>query len=104
LSNRNDAVQIEGRPLHIVAVGLCGDYEHRTVYGATYVGAPGFGDPEERLREQDVDGIDAEVLFSSLGGGNFCREVRNDDAYRAIVHADKVSGERPASCDGEALR
>lgn len=46
---------------------------------------PGAGPPEQRLLEQDKDGIDAEVLFP----GSAMRLVNNipdDDAYLAIIY------------------
>jgi uncharacterized protein len=53
-----------------------------------YEGTPGTGSAEQRLREQDQDGIDAEVLFpSQQGGPKFWRRVEDDDAYKAIVRA-----------------
>ena len=53
-----------------------------------YEGTPGTGRAEQRLREQDQDGIDAEVLFpSQQGGPKFWRRVEDDDAYKAIVRA-----------------
>jgi uncharacterized protein len=53
-----------------------------------YEGTPGTGSAAQRLREQDQDGIDAEVLFpSQQGGPKFWRRVEDDDAYKAIVRA-----------------
>ena len=37
--------------------------------GATYEGTPGTGGPDQRLREQDQDGVDAEVLFPAQATG-----------------------------------
>ncbi|MET0502995.1 MAG: hypothetical protein ABW172_15850, partial [Candidatus Binatia bacterium] len=57
-------------------------------FGGKYEGTPGTGSPEQRIREQDQDGIDAEVLFpSQQGGPKFWRRVQEDDAYKAIVRA-----------------
>ena len=53
-----------------------------------YEGTPGTGGPEQRVREQDHDGIDAEVLFpSQQGGPKFWRRIEDDNAYKAIVRA-----------------
>ncbi|HEY7221534.1 MAG TPA: hypothetical protein VH985_24395, partial [Candidatus Binatia bacterium] len=38
-------------------------------FNGRYEGTPGTGSAEQRLREQDQDGIDAEVLFPSQQGG-----------------------------------
>jgi predicted TIM-barrel fold metal-dependent hydrolase len=53
-----------------------------------YEGTPGTGSAEQRLREQDQDGIDAEVLFpSQQGGPKFWRRIEDDDAYKAVVRS-----------------
>ena len=57
-------------------------------FGGKYEGTPGTGTPEQRIREQDQDGIDAEVLFpSQQGGPKFWRRIEDDVAYKAIVRA-----------------
>jgi len=57
-------------------------------FNARYEGTPGTGTPEQRLREQDQDGIDAEVLFpSQQGGPKLWRRIEDHDAYTAVVHA-----------------
>lgn len=49
-----------------------------------YEDMPGAGPPEQRLREQDVDGIDAEVLFTG-SAINHANQITDDDAYLAVV-------------------
>jgi predicted TIM-barrel fold metal-dependent hydrolase len=57
-------------------------------FGGRYEGTPGTGTPEQRLQEQDQDGIDAEVLFpSQQGGPKFWRRIEDDIAYKAVVRA-----------------
>jgi predicted TIM-barrel fold metal-dependent hydrolase len=57
-------------------------------FGAKYEGTPGTGSPDQRVREQDQDGIDAEVLFpSQQGGPKLWRRIQDDDAYKAVVRA-----------------
>ncbi len=57
-------------------------------FGGRYEGTPGTGSPAQRLREQDQDGIDAEVLFpSQQGGPKFWRRIPDDEAYKAVVRA-----------------
>ena len=85
LADGRDGLLIEGRPL---------------VYGGTshYAGrppedfdpimldfdaTPGCGSPEQRLREQDQDGIDAEVLFA-LDVRN--PAIRDRAAFIGIIH------------------
>jgi len=57
-------------------------------FNGRYEGTPGTGSSEQRLREQDRDGIDAEVLFpSQQGGPKFWRRIEDEDAYKAVVRA-----------------
>ncbi len=57
-------------------------------FGGRYEGTPGTGSPEQRLGEQDQDGIDAEVLFpSQQGGPKFWRRIEDNDAYKSVVRA-----------------
>ena len=49
--------------------------------------SPGTGSPEQSLREQDKDGVDAEVLFPGNVGPGFWRGIRNDDVYKSVVRA-----------------
>jgi predicted TIM-barrel fold metal-dependent hydrolase len=57
-------------------------------FAGKYEGTPGTGSPEQRLSEQNRDGIDAEVLFpSQQGGPKFWRHIPDDEAYKAILHA-----------------
>jgi predicted TIM-barrel fold metal-dependent hydrolase len=57
-------------------------------FNGRYEGTPGTGTPAQRLREQDQDGIDAEVLFpSQQGGPKLWRRIEEDDAYKAVVRA-----------------
>jgi predicted TIM-barrel fold metal-dependent hydrolase len=50
---------------------------------------PGTGDAAQRLREQDLDGIDAEVLYPPVYMGGFIRLLATKDveAYKSIVRA-----------------
>jgi predicted TIM-barrel fold metal-dependent hydrolase len=57
-------------------------------FGGRYEGTPGTGGPGQRVKEQDHDGIDAEVLFpSQQGGPKFWRRIADDNAYKAVVRA-----------------
>ena len=50
---------------------------------------PGLGDGTQRLREQDQDGIDAEVLFPPVFGPNFLKNILTEqgdqEAYVAVI-------------------
>jgi predicted TIM-barrel fold metal-dependent hydrolase len=87
------AVLQEGQPLERLISNIsCGlPYEERRPFdplpGESYETAPGTGSPEQRLQEQEKDGVDAEVLFTGNVGPGFWRGIQNDDAYKAVVRA-----------------
>ena len=47
----------------------------------------GAGDGAQRLREQDEDGLDAELLFVPVFASRFLEEIPDHDAYLAMVRA-----------------
>jgi len=47
---------------------------------------PGTGDTTARLREQDIDGIDAEVLYPPVAGPRFFRNVVGDRDFHLALH------------------
>ena len=60
----------------------------RNPFGQTYEGTAGTGPAEQRLSEQDRDGIDAEVMYPcQVGGPWLWRSVPDDEPYLAIVRA-----------------
>ena len=66
LANGRDALVLEGKQLIYGGTSLYGgrapaDFDPTIL---DYDNTPGCGSPEQRLREQDQDGIDAEVLFA----------------------------------------
>ncbi len=62
--------------------------DNHVPFNGRYEGTPGTGSAEQRVREQDQDGIDAEVLFpSQQGGPKFWRRIDDNAAYKAIVRA-----------------
>lgn len=88
LPHGGDGVIVEGQPLYVLGAAVTGKpYEEHRLYGINYEGSPGTGSPEQRLREQDQDGVDAEIMYTSAGNSRFWRGIRDDDAYRAVVHA-----------------
>jgi predicted TIM-barrel fold metal-dependent hydrolase len=52
-----------------------------------YEGAVGSGTPQERLRELDTDGVDAEVLYPGLNKLSFLNSIADDAAYFAVTAA-----------------
>lgn len=88
LANGGDAILLEGRPLSVVGLAVTGKpYDEYEPTGVTYEGGRGTGSPEQRISEQDQDGIDAEVIFTGPGNAGLWRAIRDDDAYRAVIHA-----------------
>jgi hypothetical protein len=88
LANGGDGVIVENRPMYVLGLAIAGKpYERHELTGLTYEGSEGAGTPEQRLKEQERDGIDGEVLFTSAGNLSFWRGIRNDDAYLAVIHA-----------------
>ena len=56
-------------------------------FGQSYDTTAGTGPAEQRLREQDEDGIAAEVLFPGVVATRLWRNIRDDEVYLAIVRA-----------------
>jgi predicted TIM-barrel fold metal-dependent hydrolase len=57
-------------------------------FSGRYEGTPGTGSAQQRVSEQDQDGIDAEVLFpSQQGGPKLWRRIDDNAAYKAVVRA-----------------
>lgn len=88
LPNGGDGIIVENRPVYVLGLAVAGrPYEEHQLTGLNYATSAGAGIPEQRLEEQDKDGIEGEVLFTSAGNLSFWRGIRNDDAYLAVVHA-----------------
>src|SRR4051812_3250942 len=68
LADGSVAVMVEGQALRISGLELCGKpFDEWSPIGVRHEDSPGTGSPEQRLREQDLDGVDAEVLFTGVG-------------------------------------
>jgi predicted TIM-barrel fold metal-dependent hydrolase len=91
-----DVFLYEGWPPHPVGVGLgAAAYETRSrtagaesfrSEGKGYEDArPGGWDPAERLKDQDIDGVDGEVLYTTLGFRQFW--IRDAGLQRACFRA-----------------
>jgi predicted TIM-barrel fold metal-dependent hydrolase len=89
LPDGGDAWLIEGAPLREVPKDLYGGKgrDRWRPFGQTYEGTPGTGSAQQRLTEQDRDGVDAEVLFPGVSGPGLWRNIRDDAAYLAVVRA-----------------
>jgi len=57
-------------------------------FGLNIEDAAGTGSPEQRVKEQDMDGLDAEVLFPAmLAGPVIWRNISHDEVYKAVIRA-----------------
>jgi predicted TIM-barrel fold metal-dependent hydrolase len=80
-------VVVEGRN-QIFHGGLTGrPYENRWPNGGRFDTSPGAGSPEQRLREQDIDGVDGEIMFTYPAGIGYYRGIKDDAVYKAMIHA-----------------
>ena len=90
LGDGTDAtVVLDGKP-EMCTAGLTGlPYEKRTPNLGRFDPAPGRGSPQKRLQEQDIDGIDGEIMYASPAGADAYRRIKNKDveAYKAVIHA-----------------
>lgn len=88
LANGNEGILVENRPPRspgaTTITGL--PYEKHGLQKYWFEG-PGTGGPEQRLWEQDQDGVDAEVLYSHGSYAEFWRGIADDDAYKAMIRA-----------------
>lgn len=87
LAGGGEAFLIEGRPLQ--PVNLADNRSGRSDWspiGMNVDDAAGAGGPDQRVREMEQDGLDAEVLFPANQRGYIMwRGIADDEAYRAVV-------------------
>ena len=88
LPSGGDGILMEGRGLYTLGLAVTGKpYQEHRLDGIRYDGSPGTGSPEHRVREQDMDGVDAEIIFTSVSQPNTWRGLVDNEGYRALVHA-----------------
>jgi predicted TIM-barrel fold metal-dependent hydrolase len=88
LANGNEAIIVENRPPRSPgATTITGiPYEQHGLQKYWFEG-PGTGSPEQRLWEQDQDGVDAEVMFTHGSYPVYWHGISDDEAYRAVIRA-----------------
>ncbi len=87
LATGGDATLVEGRGLSVLGLAVTGiPYDQYKPTGVTYEGGHGTGSPQQRIAEQDQDGIDAEVIFTGPGNIGVWRGIRDDVTFAAVVH------------------
>lgn len=84
-----EAIQAADGSLYVGATGSYAghtpeDFDPLTAFD--YEQAVGAGPPQQRLREQDQDGVEGELLFPGSSATHGIR-VKNDDAYLAMLRA-----------------
>src|SRR5262249_3680071 len=91
LPDGGDAIPAEGQPPYPAP---CRDpragrtHQARPPSGVIVAATAGVGPPEQRLREQDMDLLHAEVLFPNMQvGPRLWRTIKDEDVYRATVRA-----------------
>ena len=91
LPDGGDAILVEGQPPYPAPfLDLRAGRTNETwePFGVTVDDTAGVGPPEQRLREQDMDALHAEVLFPNMQvGPRLWRAMADDDVYRATVRA-----------------
>ena len=91
LPDGGEALLIEGqepRPVPFVDLRAGRTNETWQPFGLVVGDTAGVGPPEQRVREQEADGIEAEVLFPNMQmGPRLWRLMTDDAAYRAAVRA-----------------
>lgn len=88
LPNGNEAMVVENRPPRgpgaTTITGI--PYEKHGLQKYWFEG-PGTGQPEQRLWEQDQDGVDAEVLYCHGSYPLYWRGISDDEPYKAVIRA-----------------
>jgi predicted TIM-barrel fold metal-dependent hydrolase len=87
MPNGSDAVVVDGGKPNTIGITRSVGVDRRDLAKQvpTFENSAGTGPPEQRLREQDQDGVDAEVLFSQLN--DVLRQAKDDELYRELVRA-----------------
>ena len=86
-----DAWLMEGMPLTYASQNLKGrgvvKFAGQSYFNDDGSRAEGTGDGMQRLREQDEDGIDAELLFAPVFASRFLEKIPERDVYMSMVQA-----------------
>lgn len=84
----SDAVVTDGGEPRTIGITRSVAVDHRDLAKQvpTFENTAGTGSPEQRMREQDRDGVDAEVLFS-MPHTTYFRDAKDDDLYRELFRA-----------------
>ena len=86
LADGRDAILEEGQPLEYRGTNLFAGKspEKFNPVHLSFEGSVGAGSPQQRIREQEVDGIDGELLFASEARNP---KIKDKEAFLAIIRA-----------------
>src|SRR4029453_15859786 len=91
LPDGGDAILVEGQPPYpapFLDLRAGRTNETWSPLGVTVAATAGGGPPEQRLQEQDMDLLHAEVLFPNMQvGPRLWRAIKDEDVYRATGRA-----------------
>jgi len=91
LPNGADGWLVEGQPMLHNGQNIKGrgpvKFANASYFNEDGSRREGAGDAVQRLHEQDVDGIDAEVLFAPVFVARFIESISDKSVYRSIVSA-----------------
>jgi uncharacterized protein len=87
MPNGSDAVVVDGGKPNTIGVTRSVRVAHEDMgkQAPTFENSAGTGTPQQRVREQDQDGIECEVLFSQIS--SVLRQAKEDDFYCELVRA-----------------
>jgi uncharacterized protein len=91
LEDGGEAWLTEGLPLMHNGVNITGGdpikFSNESYWNADGNPRPGTGTPQQRLAEQDRDGIDAEVLYPPVFASRFIERIGDQRVYLALLQA-----------------
>src|SRR4030095_9597906 len=84
LADGRDAIVEEGQPLEYRGTNLFAGKSHEEFnpVDLNFEKSAGAGSPKQRLKEQDADGIDGELLFATEARNT---KIKDKDAFLAII-------------------
>lgn len=87
MPNGADATVVDGGEPHTIGITRSVGVAHGDMAKQvpTFENSAGTGSPQQRMKEQDRDGVDAEILYSQLTG--MFRDAKDNDLYLELHRA-----------------
>lgn len=87
MPNGADAVVVDGGKPNTIGITRSVGVDRKELANQipTFANSAGTGSPQQRVQEQDRDGVEAEILFSQLSA--VFRQAKDDDLYRDLFRA-----------------